>query len=57
MTMRCKTTGVIVRYGTDHCYAGDLFKCPICESEIVVTNPNPYHSTKEIHPSILIQMD
>jgi len=55
--MRCKKNGIIVRWGTSHCYAGDSFKCPTCGNEVVVTNHSNYQSDKEVHPSILIQMD
>ena len=54
--MRCETTGMIVRYGIGHCYAGDKFKCPDCEAEIVVCNVNSFHSEKEVNPEKLLQM-
>jgi len=40
----CETNGVVVRYREtgEHCYAGDLFKCPTCGFEVVNTNDNSY---------------
>jgi len=55
--MRCKKTGVIVRWGIGHCYAGDSFECPDCGATIVVTNQNNFFSDKEVNPDRLIQMD
>jgi len=44
--MSCETNGVQVRFGTgEHCYAGDTFKCPTCDYEVVVTNGTPWQDT------------
>jgi hypothetical protein len=55
--MRCELNGVICRWGKSHCYAGDKFKCPKCEFEVIACNSNPYNSDKEVHPKVLVQMD
>jgi hypothetical protein len=43
--MKCQKTGMAVRYheNGEHCYAGDIFRCPSCGAEIAVTNPNSYY--------------
>ena len=42
--MQCEKNGTTVRFGTgEHCYAGDLFKCPTCGGEAIVTKPTPYY--------------
>lgn len=43
LEMKCRKTGVIAVYTGSHCYAGDAFVCPGCESLVLVTSPNPFH--------------
>lgn len=41
--MTCIKTGKGVRFGDAHVYMGDAFKCPSCQSEIIVTASNAIH--------------
>jgi len=34
--MFCLKTGSVAHFGNGHCYAGDIFKCGECESEVLV---------------------
>jgi len=36
--MKCKKNGVVAVWNRQHGYAGDLFECPKCKSEILITN-------------------
>lgn len=55
--MTCVKTGVVCRWGEVHCYAGDKYKCPQCDSEVIHTSRTPFYSDKEIPSELLIQMD
>jgi predicted RNA-binding Zn-ribbon protein involved in translation (DUF1610 family) len=41
--MTCERTGLGVRFGQAHVYPGDMFKCPKCGAEIIVTSGQPTH--------------
>lgn len=43
--LKCVKTGMAVRYheNGEHCYAGDVHRCPSCGLEVVVTNPNSFY--------------
>jgi len=53
--LKCETNGVIVRYRKtgDHCYAGDLFKCPTCGYEVIHTSNESFFdpNTKTQQPT------
>ena len=40
--MRCERNGVVIPYGDDHVQRGDLYKCPICGTRIIVGFGEPY---------------
>lgn len=54
--LTAKKNGIILRWGVGHCYAGDLFECPECEAQVVVTGRESFFSVN-VDPSVLIQMD
>lgn len=41
--MRCDKNGVGADFGNGHVYAADRFKCPVCGTEILVSNRNANH--------------
>lgn len=41
--MVAKRDGVQVVWNRTHAYSGDLFECPLCNIEVIVTNPSPYY--------------
>jgi hypothetical protein len=43
--LQCKKTGMSVRFDEtgQHCYAGDIHKCPECGLEVVVTNGSSFY--------------
>jgi len=43
--MRCKKNGMVAVWKKNHAYAGDLFECPNCKSNILVTNVSPHQVT------------
>lgn len=44
--MSCITTGQIIRYGTGHCYSGDIKECKICGTRVIICNSTPFHNTE-----------
>lgn len=40
--MRCVKTGVLCIFGASHTYAGDLFECPTCLNQMIVTSASPF---------------
>jgi len=40
--MRCKKNGVVAVWNKSHAYAGDLFECPKCGLDTLVTNRLPH---------------
>jgi hypothetical protein len=55
--MTCIKTGVICRWGADHCYAGDKYECLGCGAQTINANSSPYHYEGPIDSDRLIQMD
>ena len=47
--MQCERNGVVAVWNGSHCYAGDLYKCPTCGNETLVTNPSPYYNSEIIN--------
>ena len=39
--LHCKKNSVGADFGNGHVYPGDLFECPTCNAEILLTNVNP----------------
>ena len=53
--MQCSKTGLGARWGNDHVYPGDAFKCSECGTEIISTNSQPVVDPN--HNILTIQMD
>ena len=43
--MQCERNGVVAVWNGSHCYAGDLYQCPKCGNETLVTNSTPYYNS------------
>ena len=41
--LRCQKNGVAANYGNGHTYPGDLFECPECGTQVLLTNAAPYY--------------
>jgi hypothetical protein len=55
--MTCVKTGVTVHFGGGHCYAGDRFRCPKCQSEVVVCNNQSYQCNDMKSRSEVVEMN
>ena len=55
--MLCSKTGIDCLFGEAHVYRGDMFQCPTCHKQIVVTNPSPNYDPKAITRSTTIVME
>jgi DNA-directed RNA polymerase subunit RPC12/RpoP len=45
--MKCIKTGVTVATGRDQRYSGDLFRCQLCGSKVIITALIPYESNQK----------
>ena len=50
--MKCVKTGIGVRYGTSHVYAGDAFECVCCKIKIINTNSNAFNDPQNVYPTV-----
>ena len=41
--MKCSRNGVVAVWRGSHCYSGDEYKCPLCESKTLIIVRTPYH--------------
>jgi hypothetical protein len=54
--MKVEKNGVVVRYGGNHCYSGDSWKCPTCGKMVINCNNSPYPSDEPLDPKHDIEM-
>ena len=54
--LTAKKNGIILRWGVGHCYAGDLFECPECKMETILTADESFFSIN-VDSNVLLQMD
>jgi len=55
--MTCVKTGVVCKWGANHCYAGDMFECMECGIKTINTNNEPFWSSNTTSNDLLIQMN
>jgi len=53
--MKVILNGVGVRFGDNHVYPGDMYKCPLCEHSFILTNSTSIYDPD--HKIETIQMD
>jgi len=41
--MQCVKNGIGINYGHGHVYPGDKYRCPKCESEIIISDGSSIH--------------
>ncbi len=46
--MICLKTGAVSHFGNGHCYAGDIFKCNDCGSEVLVCVSQSHRADVEL---------
>jgi len=55
--MRCVKTGLVAVWNSSHCYAGDEFECPQCNSKTLVISGESYFDPKILDNPLIDTVD
>ena len=53
----CKTNSVTAVFAGDHCYQGDVFRCPGCNVRVLINCGQPYFDPEALGKPETINMD
>lgn len=55
--MRCTKTGATVHFGGGHTYSGDLYECPVCGAEVVLSTGRSFYTEDHWNVDFDVDMD